>query len=71
METIFEAHQPDGKVFRIFRDGTTDGFEPGTHLFNRWVSYLNLESGLRIKAEQQLRIASEEHAKRLPSGPVA
>lgn len=68
METVFEARQPDGKVFRIFMDGSVEGFADGTFVTNHWVRWLNLERGLRIKAAQQLRIASEENAKRLLSG---
>jgi hypothetical protein len=66
MEKIFEARQPDGKVFRVFEDGTWEGFSDGTMVSNRWAALLNLERGLRIQAINECSIALNKLAYGLP-----
>lgn len=58
-EVVFQAHAPSGHVFRIFRDGTTEGFPDGTIVINTWMAMLNLERGLRIQAINQSHIANQ------------
>lgn len=65
MEVIFEARQPDGKVFRIFENGTWEGFTDGTVVTNRWISFLHLERGLRVQALNKLCVANQKVAERL------
>ena len=50
LETVFEAHTPNGSVYRVFEDGSTAGFPEGTWVSNRWIAMLNFERGSRIKA---------------------
>ena len=66
METVFEARQPDGKVFRIFDDGMWEGFSDGTRVSNRWVALLNLKRGLRIQAINECSVALNKLAYGLP-----
>lgn len=60
MKTVFEAHQPDGKVFRVFEDGTWEGFADGTWVINNWLSMLHYERGLRIQAVNQRLVPNEK-----------
>ena len=53
MESVFEARTPDGHVYRIFEDGSTQGFPAGTIVANGWMRLLNFERGLRIQADKE------------------
>lgn len=62
METVFEAHTPEGHVYRVLEDGSTQGFPDGTMVVNGWMRLLNLERGLRIQAAQQRLIPDQKPA---------
>ena len=62
MESVFEARTPDGHVYRVFEDGTTQGFPAGTIVANDWMRLLNFERGLRIQATHKCLISDQQPA---------
>ena len=62
MESVFEAHTPDGHVYLVFENGSTHGFPAGTIVTNSWMRLLNFERGLRIQAGQKVLIPDQQPA---------
>ena len=62
MESVFEARTPDGHVYRVFEDGSAEGFPAGTIVVNGWLRLLNFERGLRIQAAQKHLIPNQQPA---------
>lgn len=59
---IFEAHEPSGKTYRIFEDGSTEGFEEGTVIANLALAWVNVAKGLAVKARDNGLISIEQAA---------
>ena len=62
MEIVFEAHLPDGKVIKVFENGSCEGLPDGTFLFNRWMALLNYAAGLTKQALKNAVITDEQAA---------
>lgn len=62
MKPIFEVHERSGKIYRIFEDGSTEGFEEGAIIYNFALIWINLAKGLAIKARDNGLISDEDAA---------
>ena len=62
METIFEAHLTDGQVFKVFEDGSSEGFPEGTWVVNHWLPLLNYAEGLTKQALKHSVISDKQAA---------
>jgi hypothetical protein len=62
MKIIFEARTPEGVVYRVFEDGSTQGFPDGTVVSNGWMRMINYEKGLRIQAKNKCLVSNEQPA---------
>lgn len=47
---IIEMHERSGKIYRIWVDGRSEGFEEGAIIYNNALALINLAKGLTIKA---------------------
>jgi hypothetical protein len=59
---MFEAHEPDGHVYRIFSDGDSEGFAEGTLFANDFVRVRNALLWLSDKAQKHGLITDKEAA---------
>ena len=60
METIFEAHMPDGNVIKVFEDGSCEGLPEGAWVVNHWMALLNYAAGLTKQALKNAVISNEQ-----------
>ena len=58
-DLIFIARSPNGHEYKIFKDGTHEGFPDGTRLFNYWLPVYQSEQALREKATKQSNVISK------------
>ena len=63
---MFQSIEPDGKVFRVFADGRTEGFSDGAVIFNNFIPYLHCWHLLSKKALDHGLISAEEAASLFP-----
>lgn len=61
---LFEARAPDGNMYRVFEDGSAEGFPEGTAVSNYWIPMLHYAAGLTKKARDD-GLISEEQASHL------
>ena len=59
---IFEVHERNGKTYKIFADGNTEGFEDGAVIANGVMPWIDLAKGLAIKARDNGFISVEQAA---------
>lgn len=59
---IIEMHERSGKIYRIWADGRSDGFEDGVIIYNGAIAWINLAKGLAIKARDNGLISDEQAA---------
>lgn len=59
---VFEVHERNGKTYRIWADGHTEGFEEGAIIINGASVWVNLAKGLAIKARDNGLISAEDAA---------
>lgn len=62
METVFEAHMPNGIAIKVFEDGTCKGLPEGTFVSNHWMALLNYAAGLTKQALKNAVITNEQAA---------
>ena len=62
METVFEAHMPDGNVIKVFEDGSCEGLPEGAWVVNHWMALLNYAAGLTKQALKNAVISNEQAA---------
>ncbi len=53
------ARTPNGHEYKVFSDGTVDGFESGIRVFNYWLPVYQSEQALRKKATKQSSITDQ------------
>ncbi len=56
---VFMARTPNGHEYKVFSDGTVDGFESGIRVFNYWLPVYQSEQALRKKATKQSSITDQ------------
>ncbi len=62
METVFEAHLPDGSAIKVFEDGSCEGLPEGTFVSNHWMALLNYAAGLTKQALKNSLITKDQAA---------
>ena len=68
MQTIFEAHLPDGKVIKVFEDGSCEGLPEQAWVVNHWMALLNYAAGLTKQALKDSVITNEQAARLFQGG---
>lgn len=56
---VFMARSPDGHKYKVFTDGTCEGFPNGIRVFNYWLPVYQSEQALREKATKQSSITNQ------------
>ena len=62
METVFEAHLPDGSSIKVFENGSCEGLPEGSFVVNHWMALLNYAAGLTKQALKHALITNEQAA---------
>lgn len=53
MSLMYELHSPDGHLYRLWLDGTTEGFPEGTIIINHARREIHYLQGLLAKANRK------------------
>lgn len=71
-QSVFEVHEPAGRVYRIWADGRIEGFAPGATIINGIAPSFDYVAGLLIQATRHGRVVTDkELADATAGGPRA
>jgi hypothetical protein len=70
-EPIFKIREPDGKEYRIYADGQTEGFKEGAFIANGITILLHYAQGLTQKAIDNGLIPRDQGTSILSRWPFA
>lgn len=65
---VFLAKTPDSQMFKIFSDGTWEGFPDGTRVYNYWVAVLNYKIVSRAKRIKERFDTNNQENGVIPAG---